>query len=70
MHRSPHPEDPAEGASGADGDPHKGVAVQGDAGADRETPLGGDENTQEQLEADNEVEEDSLKTFDPGDAPA
>jgi len=33
-------------------------------------PLGGDETTEDQLEADNEVEEDMLKTLDPDDAPA
>lgn len=35
-----------------------------------ETPTGGDETTEEQLEADNPAEEDTLKTLDPGDAPA
>jgi hypothetical protein len=33
-------------------------------------PTGGDETTEEQLEADNPVEEDTLKTLDPGDPPA
>lgn len=33
-------------------------------------PVGGDEATEDQLEADNEVEEDTLKTLDPGDTPA
>lgn len=33
-------------------------------------PLGGDETTEEQLEADNEVEEDTLKTLDPDAPPA
>lgn len=35
-----------------------------------EAPLGGDKTTEEQLEADNEVEEDMLKTLDPDDPPA
>ena len=35
-----------------------------------ESPLGGDETTQDQLGADNEVEEDMLKTLDPDAAPA
>lgn len=35
-----------------------------------ETPVGGDETTEQQLEADNPVEEDTLKSLDPGDAPA
>jgi len=38
--------------------------VEGDA------PVGGDENTEEQMEADNSVEEDMLKTLDPDDPPA
>jgi len=33
-------------------------------------PLGGDETTEEELEADNEVEEDTLKTLDPEAPPA
>lgn len=33
-------------------------------------PLGGDDATEEQLEADNAVEEDMLKGLDPHDAPA
>ena len=33
-------------------------------------PLGGDEATEEQLDADNEVEEDMLKSLNPDDAPA
>ncbi|WP_307361902.1 hypothetical protein [Microbacterium murale] len=41
-------------------------AAHDDAGA----PLGGDETTEEQLEADNEVEEDALKALNPDDAPA
>ncbi len=43
--------------------------------ADREkpqgdSPLGGDETTEEQLEADNPVEQDTLETLDPDDPPA
>lgn len=33
-------------------------------------PLGGDEVTEEQLTADNEVEEDSLNKLNPDDSPA
>jgi hypothetical protein len=47
-----------------------GGAIQGDADPERRTSLGGDESTEEQLSADNEVEEDSLKTLDPEDPPA
>ena len=39
-------------------------------GDEDDAPVGGDETTEEQLEADNPVEEDTLKTLDPGDAPA
>lgn len=35
-----------------------------------DAPTGGDQATEDQLEADNPVEEDTLKTLDPGDAPA
>lgn len=37
---------------------------------ENDAPTGGDETTEEQLTADNEVEEDTLKTLDPGSAPA
>ncbi|MDN3497238.1 hypothetical protein QL996_14950 [Planococcus sp. APC 4015] len=35
-----------------------------------DAPTGGDQTTEDQLEADNAVEEDMLKALDPGDAPA
>lgn len=35
-----------------------------------DNPTGGDETTEEQLEADNPVEEDTLKTLDPDNPPA
>jgi hypothetical protein len=34
--------------------------------AENDAPTGGDENTEEQLQADNPVEEDTLKALDPG----
>ncbi len=37
---------------------------------DDDAPLGGDETTEEQLDADNPVEEDTLKTLDPDAPPA
>ena len=40
------------------------------AGPDEDAPTGGSETTEEQLEADNPVEEDTLKTLDPADPPA
>lgn len=42
-------------------------AVAGDSGR---SPLGGDDATEDQLHADNEVEEDMLKSLDPDDNPA
>lgn len=33
-------------------------------------PLGGDETTEEQLGADNEIEDDMLKSLNPDDSPA
>jgi len=35
-----------------------------------ENPTGGDEITEEQLEADNAVEQDTLETLDPDNPPA
>jgi len=40
------------------------------ATADDESPTGGDQNTEDQLEADNPVEEDTLKSLDPDAPPA
>ncbi|WP_164743405.1 hypothetical protein [Microbacterium sulfonylureivorans] len=37
---------------------------------EQDAPLGGDETTEEQLEADNPAEEDTLKTLDPDAPPA
>lgn len=39
-------------------------------GDTEEAPTGGDETTEAQLYADNEVEEDTLKTLDPDAPPA
>ncbi|MCC2028910.1 hypothetical protein [Microbacterium tenebrionis] len=33
-------------------------------------PVGGDKTTEDQLDADNAVEEDQLKSLDPDDTPA
>lgn len=35
-----------------------------------DSPVGGDETTEDQLEADNPVEADQLKSLDPDDHPA
>ncbi len=41
-----------------------------DAPAEQDAPTGGDETTEDQLDADNPVEEDTLKTLDPDNPPA
>jgi len=41
-----------------------------DASTDEHAPTGGDETTEDELQADNPVEADTLKTLDPDDAPA
>lgn len=38
--------------------------------SDPDSPTGGDESTEERLDADNPVEEDTLKALDPDDSPA
>lgn len=45
-------------------------AIQGDASPERDSHLGGDPTTEEQLDADTEVDRDTLRTLDPDDAPA
>ena len=37
---------------------------------EQDSPIGGDETTEEQLVADNPAEEDTLKLLDPDNAPA
>ena len=37
---------------------------------EQDAPIGGDENTEDQLEADNPAEEQTLKTLDPDAPPA
>lgn len=83
-HRTPHAEEPAEGAEGVgaehtgdpDDNPEHNTAPDGqvgDAGQDDtggNAPLGGHDTTEEQLDADNAVERDTLKTLDPDDPPA
>ena len=89
--RTPHPQDPAEGArrvgvpeeNSGQGDGNGGAiqgdssrgestggAIQGDAGQGHRAALGGDEETEDQLQADNAAEEDTLKTLDPDSPPA
>jgi hypothetical protein len=41
-----------------------------DASEQYDAPTGGDELTEDQLEADNEVEEETLESLDPDSPPA
>ena len=41
-----------------------------DEAPEGDSPIGGDETTEDQLEADNPVEEDTLETLDPDNPPA
>lgn len=41
-----------------------------DQPVEKNDPIGGDETTEEQLEADNPAEEETLKTLDPDSPPA
>lgn len=41
-----------------------------DGSPDDDNPTGGDETTEEQLEADNPAEEETLETLDPDAPPA
>lgn len=50
----------------ADREHPRAAPVEPDEGA----PTGGDQTTEEQLQADNEVEEQTLKTLDPDAPPA
>lgn len=68
-------EDSGDGEGGAiQGDASrgesKGGAIQGSAGPEHDAPLGGDKTTEDQLTADNQAEEDMLKSLDPDAAPA
>ncbi len=46
------------------------MAAHDDRTPEQDNPTGGDETTEEQLDADNAVEDDMLKTLDPDDSPA
>jgi len=41
-----------------------------DPAPEGDSPLGGDKTTEEQLQADNPVEEETLETLDPDNPPA
>ncbi|MFE7845838.1 hypothetical protein ACFUTX_11680 [Microbacterium sp. NPDC057407] len=57
-------------ASHSDDRPDPAEGEPGDQPVEQDSPLGGDETTEEQLEADNPAEEEMLKTLDPGAPPA
>lgn len=44
--------------------------VEAPADTSGEAPVGGDETTEDELDADNAVEADTLKTLDPDNPPA
>ncbi|WP_309128188.1 hypothetical protein [Microbacterium sp.] len=59
------------GHTGAPEDiPAHNTAPDGQPGDSGDAPLGGDETTEQQLEADTAVERDALKGLDPDDSPA
>jgi len=46
------------------------MTTQRDENTNSDSPLGGAETTEEELEADNPAEEDTLKSLDPDNSPA
>lgn len=50
--------------------PAQDPASSGNKSHGSDAPTGGDKTTEEELEADNAVEEDALKALDPDDTPA
>ncbi|UJP10050.1 hypothetical protein L2X99_17120 [Microbacterium sp. KUDC0406] len=50
--------------------PAHNTAPDGRYSGGQDAPLGGDANTEDQLEADTAVEADALKSLDPDDTPA
>jgi hypothetical protein len=54
----------------ADQTPGEGAPSDERPSSGDENPVGGDETTEEQLEADNPVEEATLETLDPDNPPA
>lgn len=56
---------PGENPAGRTDDP-----TAGENPASEDNPTGGDETTEDQLEADNAVEQDTLETLDPDSPPA
>lgn len=68
--RDTESDDPGSDPRGSDG-PESDTRGSDAPESDHEgAPLGGDESTEERLEADTAVEEDALKALDPDDTPA
>ena len=61
------PDDNPEHNTAPDGVPGDRQSAPGD---DQDAPLGGDETTEDQLDADTAVEADAVKALDPDDTPA
>ncbi|WP_336644389.1 hypothetical protein [Microbacterium sp. USHLN186] len=74
MPRLPEPLQGFASATASPSDDTSGGDATGDDDAapllEEDAPLGGDENTEEQLTADTAVERDALKSLDPDDTPA
>ena len=62
--------DERRGQSDIPGIDTPGIETPEDEAPEDDSPTGGDETTEEQLDADNPVEEDTLKTLDPDSPPA
>jgi len=67
--RSTLPDDPQDPQDRAPVEPESQRAPRRDDDGD-DAPLGGDQSTEDRLEADTAVEEDALKGLDPDDTPA
>jgi len=71
---SGEPREPAGPEGQHTGDTHDNpahnTAPDGRKGIGGDAPLGGDQNTENQLDADTAVEQDALKSLDPDDSPA
>jgi hypothetical protein len=65
------PDDPQAPQGRAPVEPESQHVPGQDDGPERgDAPLGGDQSTEDRLEADTAVEEDALKALDPDDTPA
>ncbi|WP_405371585.1 MULTISPECIES: hypothetical protein [unclassified Microbacterium] len=51
-------------------DADQNATDDGEAPIEQQNPLGGDDTTEEELDADNDVEADTVAMLDPDDTPA